>query len=249
MAWLKGVLLLGLSLWGAVSIHAAPVIEVRAAVAANFTAAMREIAADFERASGDKVLLSFGSTGTLYAQIRQGAPFDILLAADQRRPCLLVEEGRASDRFTYATGKLVLWSADPRRVVNETALKQGDFARVALANPKTAPYGAAAVTVMERLGVTDALLTKRVMGDSIAQTYQFVATGNAELGFVALAQIALDRGVGNHWLIPQTLYDPIRQDAVLLQRGRNNPAAVALLDYLRSDAALAVIRNYGYATD
>jgi molybdate transport system substrate-binding protein len=128
-------------------------------------------------------------------------------------------------------------------------LKQGDFARIALANPKTAPYGAAAVTVMERLGVSDALLGKRITGDSIAQTYQFVATGNVALGFVALAQIALDRGVGSHWVIPQTLYDPIRQDAVLLRRGRDNPAAVALLDYLRSDAALAVIRRYGYATD
>jgi molybdate transport system substrate-binding protein len=222
---------------------------VRVAVAANFTAAMKEIAAAYEQASGNKMLISYGSTGKLYAQIQQGAPFDVFLAADQQRPRLLVEEGRAQDAFTYAIGKLVLWSADPGRVVNAATLKQGEFARLALANPKTAPYGAAAVTVMQRLGVNEDLLAKRVTGDSIAQAYQFVATRNAELGFVALAQIALDSKAGSHWEVPQDLYDPIRQDAVLLQRGRENPAARALLEYLRSDAARAVIHKFGYVTD
>jgi molybdate transport system substrate-binding protein len=237
---LSGCLLSGMAL-------AADVVRV--AVAANFTAAMQKIAADYEQASGHKALISYGSTGKLYAQIQQGAPFDVFLAADQQRPRLLVEQGRASGAFTYAIGRLVLWSADPRRVVNQAALKQGDFARLALANPKTAPYGAAAVTVMQRLGVNEDLQAKRVTGDSIAQAYQFVATGNAELGFVALAQIALDSDAGSHWEIPQALYEPIRQDAVLLQRGRENPAALALLDYLRSAAARAVIHKYGYATE
>jgi molybdate transport system substrate-binding protein len=160
---------------------------------------------------------------------------------------LLVEAGTAGDPFTYAIGKLVLWSANPRQAVSAAALRRGDFARLALANPKTAPYGAAAVSVMQRLGVDAALMAKRVTGDSVAQAYQFVATGNAELGFVALAQLVRDT-TGNHWDIPQALYDPLRQDAVLLPRGRDNPAAEALLDYLRSDAAQAIMRRYGYAT-
>lgn len=222
--------------------------EVRVAVAANFTAAMKDIAAGFEQASGHRVLVSYGSTGKLYAQILQGAPFDAFLAADQKRPALLQKQGLASGQFTYAIGKLVLWSADPQRSLGAETLQQGHFDRLALANPKTAPYGAAAVDVMQHLGVDEALMAKRVTGDSIAQAYQFVASGNAALGFVAMAQIALDDS-GSRWDIPQSLYEPIRQDAVLLQRGRDNPAAAALLAFLQSADARRVIRRYGYDTE
>ncbi len=222
--------------------------EVQVAVAANFTAAMKEIAADFEKSSGHKTKLSFGSTGKLYTQINHGAPFEVFLAADQKRPNMLEENQAASGRFTYAIGKLVLWSADTKREVNEQALKKADFRKIAIANPKTAPYGSAAIAVMDKLGVHEALKSKLVIGDNIAQTRQFVATGNAELGFIALAQIALDDS-GSRWPVPENLYDPIRQDAVLLAKGKENPAAQALLDYLKSDAARAVILKYGYGTE
>jgi molybdate transport system substrate-binding protein len=222
--------------------------EVHVAVAANFTAAMKEIAANFEKATGHRALVSFGSTGKLYTQIVYGAPFEVFLAADQRRPELLVKDGAASERFTYAIGRLVLWSSDAGRKLDAQALRSGDFAKLAIANPKTAPYGAAAVEVMKNLGVYPALKSKLVLGDSIAQTYQFVATGNAQLGFVALAQIALDDS-GSRWPVPDDLYAPIRQDAVLLDRGKGNAAALALLDYLQSDAAKAVIHKFGYGTD
>ncbi len=222
--------------------------EVKVAVAANFTAAMKEIAADFERASGHRAIVSYGSTGKLYAQIENGAPFEVFLAADQKRPQLLEEKNAAGGRFTYAVGKLVLWSSDEKRTVNEQTLGNGDFRKLAIANPKTAPYGAAAVEILKNLGLLDALEPKLVFGDTIAQTHQFVATGNAELGFVALAQITLDHS-GSRWSIPDDLYTPIRQDAVLLTRGRDNPAAQALLDYLRSEAARTVIHKYGYGTE
>ncbi|MES9813409.1 MAG: molybdate ABC transporter substrate-binding protein [Candidatus Thiodiazotropha sp.] len=222
--------------------------EVKVAVAANFTAAMREIAHDFERASGHKTLISFGSTGKLYTQILKNAPFELFLAADRQRPQLLQEKQLAHERFTYAIGKLVLWTNDSQREVSAAILKQGDFKKIALANPKTAPYGAAAVSVMQHLEMDEALMSKRVQGDSIAQTYQFVATGNVEMGFVALAQVVLNDS-GNSWQIPQALYEPIRQDAVLLEKGKDNPAAIALHEYLRSEAAHQVIHRYGYAVN
>ena len=221
--------------------------EVRVAVAANFTAAMKEIVANFEKAHGHHAVVSFGSTGKLYTQIKHGAPFEVFLAADQQRPKLLEEENAASRRFTYAIGKLVLWSSNPKQPTGEPALRDGDFNKLAIANPKTAPYGAAAVEVMQNLGLYETLKPKLVIGDSITQAYQFVATGNAKLGFVALAQIALDDS-GSRWQVPDKLYTPIRQDAVLLNKGKDNLAAQALLDYLRSDAAQAVIRKYGYGT-
>ncbi len=222
--------------------------EVYVAVAANFTAAMKEIAADFEQASGHHAIVSYGSTGKLYAQIENGAPFEVFLAADQKRPKLLEEKDKAGGRFTYAVGKLVLWSSDEKRTLDEQTLGNDDFRRLAIANPKTAPYGAAAVEIMSNLGLYNALEPKLVIGDTIAQTRQFVATGNAELGFVALAQIALDDS-GSRWSIPDDLYTPIRQDAVLLTKGEDNSAARALLDYLRSEAARAVIHKYGYGTE
>ncbi len=221
--------------------------ELRVAVAANFTAAMKALTPGFEQASGQHLVASYGSTGKLYAQILQGAPFDVFLAADQRRPKLLQQRGLATGAFTYAVGRLVLWSAHPGQQLGAQTLRQGHFQRLALANPKTAPYGAAALSVMRSLGVEKALMAKRVTGESIAQTYQFVASGNAELGFVALAQVALETS-GSRWLIPQGLYPAIRQDAVLLVRGKDNPAAKAFLAYLRADAAKKVIQRYGYST-
>jgi molybdate transport system substrate-binding protein len=220
--------------------------EVKVAVAANFTAAMKEIAAGFEHATGHEALLSFGSTGKLYAQIVNGAPFALFLAADQERTRLLEDAGRASGRFTYAVGKLVLWSASPGVVDPQgEVLSRGGFARLAIANPKTAPYGAASLEVLEKLGLGARLRARLVRGDSIAQTHQFVATGNAEIGFVALAQVVLSPG-GSRWTIPQELYSPLRQDAVLLAPGRDQPAAQAFLDYLKGPEARGVIERFGY---
>jgi molybdate transport system substrate-binding protein len=223
--------------------------EVKVAVAANFTAAMKEIVAAFEAATGHSLLVSYGSTGKIYAQIVNGAPFEVFLAADQARPQRLVEEGRASGRFTYAVGRLVLWSADPELVDAEGAvLRRAEFRRLAIANPVTAPYGAATAQVLEGLNLMQSLESRLVRGDNIAQTYQFVVTRNAELGFVAQAQVAL-QPMGSRWPVPLELYDPIRQDVVLLQKGRDNPAARALMDYLAGPEARAVIERFGYGVE
>jgi molybdate transport system substrate-binding protein len=225
--------------------------EVRVAVAANFTAAMKEIAAAFEKSSGHHVVLSFGSTGSLYAQISHGAPYDVFLAADERRPKALESAGTAvaRSRFTYAVGKLVLWSPKPGVVDDKgEVLKHGKFARLAIANPRTAPYGAAARQVLEHLKLWDSLQPRIVRGESIAQTHQFVATDNAELGFVALSQV-MKTGGGSSWIVPQALYTPIRQQAVLLVRGKDNTAAHALIAYLKSDAGAVVIKRFGYGTE
>ena len=242
---LRCVAFLLLCLAGAAPVFAA---EARVAVAANFTAAMKEIAAAFTRDTGHTLKISYGSTGKLYAQIVNAAPFDVFLSADPARPLALVEQGRASRRFTYALGKLVLWSADAGRAVNEQALRRADFRHLAIANPATAPYGAAALAVLQSLGLADSLQDKLVRGENIAQTYQFVATGNAELGFVALAQLAGDER-GARWRVPQTLYPPIRQDAVLLDNGSDNPAALAFMAYLKGAAARALMEDFGYAAD
>lgn len=231
--------------------RAAPAGEVSVAVAANFTVPMQRIAAEFERDTGHKAVLSFASTGRFYAQIRNGAPFDVLLAADERTPARLVEEGNAvaDSRFTYAIGKLVLWSKNPALVdAQGEVLRSAPFARIALADPKVAPYGAAAVEAMTAMGVWDALQPRAVFGESIAQAFQFASTENAQLGFVALSQVFEDGRLkeGSAWVVPAPLYSPIRQDAVLLQRAAANPAARALLAYLRSDKARAIIRAYGY---
>jgi len=225
--------------------------EVQVAVAANFTAPMQQIAALFEKESGHKASLAFGATGKFYAQITNGAPFEILLAADDETPARLEKEGLgvAGSRFTYALGKLVLWSADADRVDAAGAvLKTGNFKHLALANPKAAPYGAAAIEAMSALGVLPELQPRLVQGENISQAHQFVVSGNAELGFVALSQVYKDGklGSGSMWLVPANLYAPIRQDAVLLAKGRDHPAAAALLAYLKSDKARAVIRAYGY---
>ena len=225
--------------------------EVQVAVAANFSAPMQKIAAEFERDTGHKALISFGSTGKLYAQIKNGAPFDVLLAADDETPARLEREGLAASgsRYTYAIGRLVLWSAQPGLVDAQGGiLKRGGFARLALANPRLAPYGAAAMQTLQSLGVAETLAPKFVQGENIAQTYQFVASGNAQLGFVALSQ-AYENGRlkgGSAWIVPDTLHRPIRQDAVILEHGRDKPAAAALMKYLKSDKARATIRAFGY---
>lgn len=224
--------------------------EVSVAVAANFTAPMQKIAADFEKATGHKVVAAYGSTGKFYAQIKNGAPFEVLLAADDETPARLTAENAAvaGSQFTYAIGKLVLWSAKPAVVDGKgEVLKNGGFDHIALANPKLAPYGAAAIQSMKTLGVYDALQPKVVMAENITQAHQFVSSGNALLGFVALSQVLKDGKIqGSAWMVPGSLYPPIRQDAVILDKGKGKPAAEALVKYLKSDKARAVIKSFGY---
>ena len=225
--------------------------EVQVAVAANFTAPMQKIVAEFEKDSGHKVQLAFGATGKFYAQIRNGAPFEILLAADDETPARLEKEGAAvaGSRFTYAVGKLVLWSAKADFVDDQgEILKKGNFKHVSIANPKLAPYGLAAVETLTALKRLDAIQPKFVQGENIAQTHQFIATGNAELGFVALSQVMKDGKIaeGSAWVVPASLHQPIRQDAVLLENGKDKPAASALLKYLGGEKSKAIIKSYGY---
>ncbi|HWR75748.1 MAG TPA: molybdate ABC transporter substrate-binding protein [Thiobacillus sp.] len=226
--------------------------EVQVAVAANFTAPMQKIAADFEKATGHQAKLSFGATGKFYAQIRNGAPFEVLLAADDETPAKLEKEGLAvsGSRFTYSIGQLALWSAKPGYVdAKGEVLKQGAFEHLAMANPKLAPYGAAAVETLTKLGLLGSVESRFVQGENIAQTYQFISTGNAELGFVALSQVYEGGKLksGSAWIVPAKLHSPIRQDAVVLAKGKDNPAAAALVKFLKTDKARAVIQSYGYA--
>jgi molybdate transport system substrate-binding protein len=230
---------------------AASAAEVSVAVAANFTAPMQKIAAGFERDTGHKAVLAFGSTGRFYAQVRNGAPFQVLLAADDETPARMEKEGLAvaGSRFTYAIGRLALWSASPGVVdARGEVLRQGAFQRLAIADPRLAPYGAAAMEVLGKLGLAAQLQPKLVQGESIGQAFQFVATGNAQLGFVALAQVMQGGRIdkGSAWVVPAGLHAPIRQDAVILAAGRDNPAAAALAQYLRGDKARAVLRAHGY---
>ncbi|MEE4463440.1 molybdate ABC transporter substrate-binding protein [Azotobacter chroococcum] len=225
--------------------------EVQIAVAANFTAPIKEIAAEFEKDTGHKVIASLGPTGGFYTQIHNGAPFEVFLSADDATPERLEKEGAtvAGSRFTYAIGKLVLWSAKPGYVDGKgEVLKKNAFKHLAIANPKTAPYGAAATQVLAKLGLGEAVKPKLVEGANIAQAHQFVATGNAELGFVALSQVSKDGKLteGSGWTVPAELHDPIRQDAVILAKGKDNPAAQALVDYLKGPKAAKVIKAYGY---
>ena len=225
--------------------------QVQVAVAANFTAPMQKIAAAFEADTGHKAVLSFGATGKFYAQITNGAPFQVFLSADDTTPARLDREGRtvAGSRFTYAIGQLVLWSPNAHHVDAQGAvLETGDFKHLSLANPKLAPYGAAAMQVLDKQGLAAQLQRRIVTGENIAQAYQFVASGNAQLGFVALSQVMEDGKItkGSAWVVPSDLHEPILQDAVLLASGKDNPAATALMQYLRSVKARAVIKAYGY---
>ncbi len=248
--WPKIAVMVGLSLLGS------PLLaeQVQVAVAANFTAPMKEIAAAFTLETGHVVQPSFGSSGKFYAQIKNGAPFQVLLSADAETPARLEREGLtvAGSRFTYAIGTLVLWSSKAGYVDKAGAiLKRGDFNKLALANPRLAPYGAAAVEVLTRQGLLETLRPRFVLGENIAQTYQFVMTGNAELGFVALSQVMKEGKLsgGSAWIVPADQYSPLRQDAVLLRAGTGNSAAVALLNYLLGAQARAIMRAYGYGFD
>lgn len=234
----------------ALGVSTAPAAEVRVAVAANFAKVAEQLAATFKAQSGDELKLSFGATGTFYAQITQGAPFEIFLAADDERPGKAVDEGFgvAGTVFTYAIGKLVLYSPGIDVSDGVAVLQAGAFEHIAIADPQTAPYGVAAVEAMTALGVADTLQPKLVMGENIAQTLQFVESGNAEVGFVALSQV-IGLPEERRWLVPAELYRPIRQDAVLLKPGESNPSAKAFLDFLRSGDAVAIIKKAGYAVE
>lgn len=225
--------------------------EVQVAVAANFAGPMEKLAEQFQRDTGHKAVVATGATGKFYAQIRNGAPFEVLLAADDDTPARLETEGHvaAGSRFTYAVGRLVLWSARGGVVdAGGNVLKTGSYKHLAIANPKTAPYGAAAVATLRKLGLYESVQPRIVQGENIAQAWQFASTGNAELGFVAQAQVWRDGKFtsGSGWIVPATMHAPIRQDAALLAKGAGNPAARALLQYLRTDKAKALIRTFGY---
>lgn len=225
--------------------------EVSVAVAANFTAPMQKIAAEFEKSTGHKAVLVFGATGKFYAQIKAGAPFQLLLAADDETPARLVKDGDgvAGSVFTYAIGKLVLWSPKPGVVDDKgEVLKAGRFEHLSIANPKLAPYGLAAMETLKVLGLADVLQSKIVTGESITQAQQFVVSGSAELGFIAFSQIHKDGKLmaGSHWLVPAKYHSPIRQDAVVLAKGKGNAAVEALAGFLKSKTAADIIRSYGY---
>ncbi len=225
--------------------------EVNAAVAANFTEPVKQIAEAFQKETGHTVKLSFGSSGKFYAQIRQGAPFDVFLAADEKNPEMLVAEGLAAkeSQFVYALGKLVLWSAQPGFVDGKGAvLGKGGYGRIAYADPKLAPYGLAAQETLQKMALWDKVQGKLVAGESIGQAYQFAASGNAELAFIALSQVTKDGKVseGSYWLVPADMYSPIKQAAVQLTAAKDKDAAKAFLKFLRSEKALAIIRSYGY---
>lgn len=225
--------------------------EVSVAVAANFAAPMQKMAAAFEQDTGHKVSMAVGSTGRFYAQIKNGAPFQVLLAADDETPAKLEKEGAAlkGSRMTYAVGRLVLWSQQAGLVDDRgEVLRSERFNKLALADPKLAPYGLAAIETLTQLGLLDKLKPKFVQGENIAQTFQFVSTQNTQLGFVALSQVQSEGKItqGSAWVVPAHLHTPIRQDAIILNKGKDKPAAAALLEYLRSERARAIIRAHGY---
>ncbi len=241
---------IGFALIALAGLSAAPADagQTSVAVAANFTEPAKEIAARFRQATGHEAVLVFGASGQFYTQITQDAPFQIFLSADDKRPKDAVDAGLAvgDSRFTYAIGKLVLWSRSLDLAKGDAVLKSNAFAKLAIANPTAAPYGAAAVETLKALGVFAAIEPKIVQGNSIAQAFQFIDTGNAEIGFVALSQLA---GVttGSRWLVPQALYQPIRQDAVLLKKGATDEASKAFVAFLKGAEARAVIQKFGYA--
>jgi len=233
-----------------VALSSAEAADVNIAVAANFTDAVKEIGAAWEKKTGNKAVFSFGATGQLYTQISQGAPFEVFLAADQATVTKAAKEGHAvpSTQYTYAVGKLVLYSKNKDAVNGEQTLKDGKFAKVAIAAPKAAPYGAAAVETMKALGLYEKLQPKIVEGQNITQTYQFVDTGNAEIGFVALSQVVNIKD-GSRWLVDAKYYTPIKQDAILTKKGESSAAAKDFLAFLKGPDAKAVKEKYGYAAE
>jgi molybdate transport system substrate-binding protein len=243
-------MVLGFLVWMWVSSAEVQAEQVQVAVAANFVPPFKEIATEFQKATGHTAQLSAGSSGKFYAQIKNGAPFEVFFSADDERPKLLEQEGLGvkGSRFTYAVGRLVLWSPDPQLVKGEQTLQSDGYKHLAMANPKTAPYGAAAMQAMVNLKVWDRLQPKIVQGENLGQTSGFIESGNAELGFLALSQVmdpAL-KGKGSRWDVPTSLHDPIAQDVVLLTKGEGNPAAKALLEFVRGPQGLKIIERYGY---
>lgn len=219
---------------------------LRIAVAANFLAPAEALVSEFEEKTGHRVLLSAGSTGQMYAQIRNGAPYDLFLAADAKRPAMLEEEGEAlaDSRFTYAVGKLALWTSQPSLMDGSpNVLRKGSFRHIAMANPELAPYGEAARESLQNLGVWKELKNRVVLGTNVSQTYQFIHTGNAELGFIAFSQLGKCNGKGSCWVVPSTLHSPILQQAVLLEE---NPIAREFARFLRSAEAIEIIEDHGY---
>ncbi len=226
--------------------------EVRVAVASNFHNPLKVIAKHYEKRTGHKVRIITGSTGKLYAQIAHGAPFDLFLAADSKRPQLLERNGQAmsGSRFTYALGRLALWSVKPDVLSEDgvSSLRKMNFKRLAMANPKTAPYGLAASQTLKKLKLWEKLGARAVRGENIGQTFQFVLSGNVGLGFVALSQVLdpKNKSKGRYWKVPSDFHDPLKQDAVLLARGDGNPVAKSFLEFLKSETAGKVILSYGY---
>ena len=225
--------------------------DVHVAVAANFAAPMKRIAEEFEKDSGHKAVLLFGSTGKFYAQITHGAPFDVFLSADDDTPARLEKEGGAvaGTRFTYATGRLALWSAKPGLVDDKAAVMlRNDFKYLAIAAPKLAPYGAAAMETLTKIGMLAQLQAKLVTGESIGQTFSMISSGNADLGFVAVSQVFEDGKLKSvsAWVVPAHLHSPLKQDAVVLIRARNNPAALQLMTFMKSSQARAIMNSFGY---
>lgn len=224
--------------------------ELTAAVAANFVPPFREVGRQFEKSTGHQVQMVSGSSGKFYSQIKNGAPFDVFFSADEERPRLLEEEGVGvkGSRFTYAVGRLVLWSPNPVLIQGKHTLSSEEFKYLAIANPKTAPYGVAAMQTMQKLGVWEKLQPRMVMGENLGQTMGFIESGNAELGFVALSQVTDPKinGKGSRWDVPNDLHEPIKQDAILLTKGKNNPAARALIEFVAGPQAKEIIERYGY---
>lgn len=225
--------------------------EVHVAAASNFRAPLEKIATPFTQATGHKLIISYGATGKFYAQIMNGAPFEVFLAADQEHPKKLAQgqPALAETEFTYAIGKLVLWGPNPKGVDRPAdILEKGQFNHLSIANPRLAPYGKAAKQVLEKMGLWDKDESRIVLGENITQAHQFVATGNAELGFVALSQIKQEgkNPEGSFWIVPGSMYSPIKQDAVLLEKGKDSPAAKQFLQFLKSDKAKKIIEKYGY---
>ncbi len=228
--------------------------EVRVAVAANFSATLHEIITDFERDMEHTAVVSSGSSGTLYAQIKHGAPFDVFFSADGARPTLLEAEGLAvrGSRMTYAVGRLTLWSMAPDAVgADGRSALSSDFEHLAMANPRTSPYGAATKQILQTLGLWNQIHGRIIQGENIGQTFQFVFSQNAQLGFVALSQVldASINGAGSRWDVPTNLYDPLRQQVVLLVNGQTNDAATTLLDYVQGAKSRAIIERFGYGLE
>lgn len=217
------------------------------AVASNFTAPMKEIASQFEQTSSHTLKVSYGSSGKFYAQIQNGAPFHLFFSADQVKPKALEKEGLAIEgsRTTYAIGSLVLWSAKAHAFSDgRKFLESGKYNKLAIANPKLAPYGFAAIEVLKNLHIAEKYKTKWVLGENISQTYHFISTGNADIGFIALSQIAISGGTS--WVVPNELYQPIKQDVVLLRSAENNAGAKAFMDFINSPTIINSIESYGY---